>query len=143
LKTHIIIHHSLTADGQTVSWGAIERYHRGLGWVDIGYHAGVELIGDTFYALYGRPEYQFAAACKEERMNQVGLHVCCVGNYDLVSPPDELLSTLAVRIIVPWLYRYDIPLERIMGHRDFAAYKSCPGTQFNLDKLRRLCRENL
>jgi len=37
-KTHVVIHHSLTKDGQAVSWGAIERFHRETqGWSDVGY----------------------------------------------------------------------------------------------------------
>jgi hypothetical protein len=144
LKTNIIIHHSLTADGQTVSWGAIERYHRETqGWQDIGYHAGIELIGSEYYALYGRAESKFAAACKEGSMNQVGLHVCCVGNYDEFRPPDAMLETLVRRILVPWCDRYNIPIENIQGHRDYAPYKSCPGTLFDLGLLRNLVRTNL
>jgi N-acetylmuramoyl-L-alanine amidase len=138
-KTHIIIHHSLTPDGQTVSWGAIEKYHKETqGWSDIGYHAGVELIGDSYYALIGRGVNESAAACKESHMNAVGLHVCCVGNYDLISPAPEMIAVLLKRIILPWKAQFNIPVENIMGHRDFATYKSCPGKLFDLEMIRNL-----
>jgi N-acetylmuramoyl-L-alanine amidase len=138
-RSFIMVHHSLTADSQTVSWGAIERYHRETnGWLDIGYHAGVELVGTDYYALIGRNEQWGAAACKEGNMNVLALHVCCVGNYDLAPPPETLLAVLAHRVVLPWMQRYSIPSDRIIGHRDYATYKSCPGSQFDLDHLRRM-----
>lgn len=41
----VIIHHSLTRDGKTVDWNAIDKYHREVkGWKKVGYHCGVERI---------------------------------------------------------------------------------------------------
>lgn len=136
-KTHIVIHHSFTDDSQTVSWKAIERYHRDTnGWRDIGYHYGVERIGDDYYALVGRPEQDDAAAVKEQHMNEKGIHVCCVGNYDSESPPVPMLECLITRIILPVMSRYNIPIERIRAHHDYAIYKTCPGKKFDMDILR-------
>lgn len=133
----IMVHHSLTKDNAVVSWGAIRHYHVDVqGWADIGYHAGVELVGDQYEAFIGRPEYAVAAACKEGRMNWQALHVCCVGNYDLAAPPKAMLDVLVERVIVPWCLEYDIPVNRIVAHRDYATYKSCPGSRYSMDNLR-------
>ena len=154
-REFIVIHHSLTKDGVTVSWPAIERYHvRTQHWRDIGYHAGVELVGGpelgeyAYQGLIGRPEDDFAAACHEAHMNQIGLHLCLVGNFDLAPPPKEMLIRAAIRFIIPWMRRYNIPADHIIGHRDAGLmagfdwkkgqYKSCPGSQFDLDVLRKM-----
>jgi len=148
IRTHIMIHHSLTADGQEVSWGAIERYHRETdGWRDIGYHAGVEETGSAeklgdyrYQALIGRAVDEQASACPQGEMNRVALHVCCVGNYDLIVPPEGLVRVLVKRILLPWMREFSIPPDRIVGHRDFNPAKSCPGKLFDLDMVRRLVR---
>jgi len=136
-RTHIMVHHSLTRDGQTVSWGAIRRYHvEHNGWDDIGYHYGVELVGDHYEALLGRSELDPAAACPQAQMNARALHVCCVGNYDLEPPPKPMLEVLVRLVIVPAMVEYGIPIERIVGHHDFRPSKTCPGTRFDLEVVR-------
>lgn len=138
-RRFLMVHHSLTADGQTVSWGAIERYHRDTnGWADIGYHFGVELIGSTYYAMVGRAEHRPAAACPQGNMNSEAIHVCLVGNFDLIEPPENQLLVAAHRIILPVMDRYGIVPARIVGHRDYNPAKSCPGAKFNLDRLRKI-----
>jgi hypothetical protein len=132
-----MVHHSLTPDGTSVSWGAIRKYHvETMGWHDIGYHMGVERVGDHLEALVGRPEDEDAAACNQEQMNRLALHVCVVGDYDIVPPADELLNYLARYVIVPWMLRHNITPDRIVRHGDYATYKSCPGRAFDIEHLR-------
>ena len=141
-----MIHHSLTPDSGTVSWAAIEKFHKETNkWLDIGYHAGVECITNSldlyeykYQALIGRPVNAVAAACPQGRMNEVALHVCCVGNFDLAPPPKEMIDVLLKRILIPWSEEFNIPVDNWVGHRDYNSQKSCPGIQFNLAELRHL-----
>lgn len=140
-RTHIMVHHSLTKDGSTVSWKAIERFHvETNGWNDIGYHAGVELTNDGVVSMLGRDWTKQAAACPQGLMNVRALHVCVVGDYDLIAPSDEHLWVLVGRVIMPWMHLFNIPAENIVGHHDFNPEKSCPGKFFSLEKVRSLVR---
>jgi len=125
----------LTPDSGTVSWGAIRRYHtETLKYRDIGYHFGIELVGDYYEILVGRSLDEDGAHTKG--MNDVGIGICCVGNYDKEPPPEKMLDRL--RVLLKWLMRdYNIPNDRIYGHRYFADYKSCPGAFFDIYALRR------
>ena len=146
--THVMLHHSSTEDSDTVSWAAIHKYHvETQGWRDIGYHAGVELVTSNpnlaayrYEALFGRGLEEQASACPQGEMNRRALHVCCIGNYDLIPPPSELLAVLSHRILLPWMRLFNIPPERIVGHRDYNPDKTCPGRQFDIDVVRRLVR---
>lgn len=146
IPTHIMVHHSLTPDGDTVSWAAIEKYHREVNkWMDNGYHAGIEIVTNNielyeykYQALIGRSLEVPAAACPQGDMNIHALHVCCIGNYDLGPPPKEMLDILLKRVIIPWSIQFSIPSKNWVGHRDFNPNKTCPGTMFNMDVLRTL-----
>ena len=139
---YIIIHHSLTADGREVSWNAIRNWHTGVTnrspykWLDIGYHFGIEKIGTRYETLLGRSLLHSGAHCKEQNMNKVGIGICLVGNFDLVSPSSLQLTQL-ISLVQTLQDIYIIPKEKVLGHREIASYKSCPGKLFNMDEFRR------
>jgi N-acetylmuramoyl-L-alanine amidase len=132
--THIVIHHSLTADSQTVSWDAIRKYHLAQGWVAIGYHYGLELIGDHYEILKGRMDDDVGAHCKEQNMNARSIGICCVGNFDLVAPPLAQADML-VELVAFLMRQYQISVSNVKRHSDYATYKSCPGALFSWEEF--------
>lgn len=143
-KTHVMLHHSLTRDSQTVSWGAIRRYHvETLGWTDIGYHVGVEQVGDGYEVFLGRDWDDVGAHCKQSGMNAKAIGLCLVGNFDLAPPPPAQWDQ-AVHLVrfLCRSYLSTHPLTpneivgRVVGHREFCDYKTCPGSQFDLAAFR-------
>ena len=131
----IIIHHSLTKDSRTVSWGAIRRWHtEHCGWGDIGYHAGIELVYTEYEIFIGRPWDKMGAHTAGQ--NDKSLGFVFVGNYDL-EPPAERMLEIGARIISLWMRLFDMPKEKIYPHSKFASYKSCPGTEFDLEELKK------
>ena len=141
---YIVIHHSFTEDGQTLNTGAIRRYHKEHnGWSDCGYHFLCEDVYGEYEVLVGRPLTRPGAHCKHKRMNTKGIGICFVGNYDLIKPPMDMRLIALNRIIIPLCKIFDIPWNRIIGHREAGAPKTCPGSQFDMDVLRELARQEL
>lgn len=139
----IIVHHSLTKDSRTVSWGAIRHYHTSsLGWTDIGYHAGVELVASGsqpyFEALFGRSWGVPGAHTRGQNHNSLG--ICFVGNYDEALPPEGMMR-VGARVIALWLGLYSLSVEDVYGHHYFNIHKSCPGKNFNLEHLMTLAED--
>lgn len=134
----IIVHHSLTEDSGTVSWGAIRAYHKEIQkWKDIGYHAGIEQVlsgGLPYYeALIGRIWDEPGAHTRGH--NHDSLAICFIGNFDKSVPGRELLDAGAA-VIAYWLRIFNLTIEDIYGHRDFNPAKSCPGKNFDMDRLK-------
>lgn len=132
IPKRIILHHSLTADSQTVSWNAIRRYHTEvLGWNDIGYHFGIELVGDRYEVLVGRMLNEVGAHTYGQNSDSIG--ICFIGNFDMSEVPPEQWN-LGVRFVAGLCETVGNPrisADMIFGHCDFSA-KSCPGKKFNV-----------
>ena len=130
----IILHHSLTADSGTVSWAAIRRYHmETLGWKDVGYHYCIELVGDRYEILTGRLMNEVGAHTSGE--NEDSLGICFVGNFDVSEVPQEQWR-LGVRLVASLCDVIGITPDKVYGHHDFNAGKSCPGQHFNVGGFR-------
>lgn len=136
----IIIHHSLTKDSNTVSWGAIRKWHKGehpdspYKMNDVGYHYGIELIDDYYEILIGRLGTKTGAHCKEQGMNTESLGICLVGNFDMETPPQKQWDT-AVKLVQYLMNCYGINKNSVFPHRHFAPYKSCPGKLFDMERF--------
>jgi len=139
----IIVHHSLTKDSQTVSWGAIRRYHtHTLMWRDIGYHAGVELVmsgGEPgFETLLGRMWDISGAHVRGQNYDSLG--ICFVGNYDKI-PPKKPMLEMGAKVIALWLKLFDLSVDDIYSHHYFNIHKSCPGKSFDMEQLKRFVQK--
>lgn len=129
----IIVHHSLTKDGNVEDWASIRRYHmEEKGWDDIGYHGGVERIQGKIFKLTGRP-VRYQGAHTVGHNNTLG--ICIVGNFDDV-PPDADIFKAGVDYVVQWMIMYPhLTLETVQPHHKYAD-KSCPGKLFPMDDFR-------
>jgi N-acetylmuramoyl-L-alanine amidase len=135
---YIIVHHSLTKDQSVVDYAAIRRYHMTeMGMTDIGYHGVVELAGQGFVPLLGRPWDRVGAHTKQAGMNRVALGVCLVGNFDIAPPPDAQLESLRRCFLEPWMRMFKIPPANVRMHRQYAPWKTCPGSAFTEQILAR------
>ena len=142
----IVIHHSLTKDSGTVSWGAIRKYHiQKKGWQDIGYHLGIEEVNGQLEVLLGRMPGEVGAHAREQTMNWRSVGICCVGNFDKEDPSDALIGKLSQ--VVHWLMKvYRVPWDHVIGHRDVGLMagkdwalgenKTCPGKRFPMEEFR-------
>jgi N-acetyl-anhydromuramyl-L-alanine amidase AmpD len=68
-------------------------------------------------------------------MNEKAIGVCLVGNFDEMLPSIGIIDR-ALRFVSGLVLVLDIPVRDVIAHRDFATYKSCPGTRFDMEKFR-------
>jgi hypothetical protein len=130
----IIIHHSATKDGLVFKdWTAIRNYHINTnGWLDIGYHYGVESVDNQYQLMFGRPVSMEGAHCLGQ--NETSIGVCMVGDFTNEPPTDAQYQTL-VYLIKDIIYPMvgELPIYR---HDDFYP-TSCPG-KLDIEYVRKL-----
>jgi hypothetical protein len=134
MKTNkIILHHSASKDGNIKNWGQIRRYHiNQRGWVNIGYHYGIELVDYDYEILVGRFENENGAHCPGQ--NSQALGICLVGNFQW-HPVPLLQWHKALKLVRQLMANHNLKPEDVYGHREFKA-TACPGKNFDMDKFR-------
>ena len=169
----IVIHHSATPDGKAYEWDAIRKYHMSWRYEDeaiteaqakvliakkvegvippfraIGYHAGIELAGDSYVYCVGRTLRDAGAAAKG--FNDTHVQICLVGSYDASSPTVMQIDLLKKLIRFLMTNIKTIKEDEIIGHWEtfiklglvktkeeaWAKKKTCPGKSFPLESLR-------
>ena len=132
---YVVLHHSAGAEG---GYDRIDRDHRKLlGWQGCGYHF---VIGNGSDTPDGRIEVadrwvdqKNGVHCRNGKnpdVNEYGIGVCLVGNFDDAPPTPKQVS--AARSLVAYLgSRYNIPADHIDTHADLAdGPTACPGKFF-------------
>jgi len=139
----IIIHHSLTIDGKTLSWGAIRRYHIDINrWDDIGYHFGIELAISQYEILLGRMVDVEGAHCSPHGYNRKSIGICLVGNFNEHMPPPEQIQK-AVDLVLFLMRQYGISVDRVFGHREIDTRRTCPGDMMGMHNFRQEIKRRL
>ena len=146
LWSGIVIHHSLTKDQTTNDWDSIKKYHLSSGWQDIGYHFGIERIGEDWTYQVGRPLSMTGAHTKG--FNETHLGICVVGNFDN-QPMLNVQKFLLCSLVREIQRMTGISKSNVIGHWESyiilgqantqweaQKIKTCPGLQVNMDKIR-------
>ena len=139
----IVVHQSDSTFGNAA---AIDEWHRERGWSGIGYHRvilnGWVREGEFHPALdgaveKGRPLAQVGAHVRGH--NETSIGICLIGIGDGL-PVGQGYVTPAqwkalVKVCGELMERFGVPVERVVGHRDFPGVtKTCPG--FDVGELR-------
>ena len=122
---YIIVHHSATPRDKT-TFEAIKKWHTvHNGWDSVGYHRVIEGDGSVHK---GMPENMVGYHCRHGGFNFKSVAVCLTGNFctGQETPSKAQLESLE-KTLKEWQEKYNIPKERILGHRETGASTACPG----------------
>ncbi|MFA4933857.1 MAG: N-acetylmuramoyl-L-alanine amidase [Candidatus Omnitrophota bacterium] len=129
---YIIIHHSATDEGSSLSF---DKAHLSRGWDGVGYHFVIDngSKGKKDGQIEVSPRWlkqENGSHCKAGSMNTKAIGICLVGNFSKETPTPKQVDALVY--LVDKLRRYyKIPLNQIMGHGQVPGAKTeCPGKNF-------------
>ncbi|HMY45470.1 MAG TPA: N-acetylmuramoyl-L-alanine amidase, partial [Leptospiraceae bacterium] len=71
---------------------------------------------------------------KVHEVNQFGIAIVLVGNFEKHSVPDQQMEAL-LHLILRLKREHGIPLDHIVGHRELWA-TACPGKHLNMSEVR-------
>jgi hypothetical protein len=131
----LIVHHSAVSRSVNANqFDAINRYHISKGWGKIGYHYLIEPNGKV---EKGRKDNEVGAQCLAAGMNTKSLGICLAGNLDNEEPTQQQIFALR-DLLQTLVFRYAIPVENVLGHKETGAKTLCPGKYINMNFVRQL-----
>ena len=147
----LVVHHAATPRTTTVE--QIRDYHvNHNGWRDIAYHYLLRQPTDESPVQIAPGRYQDGDAYIESGeegahvygyVNYYSLGICCIGNFDEEKVPKRMYETL-VQLLTSFLIAYELDESAVLGHREVPDQNTaCPGSQFDLGKLRTDVKKNL
>jgi N-acetylmuramoyl-L-alanine amidase len=140
---YIVVHHSAfpTGSAQTLHdyHLHVRRWSNGLGYhFVIGNGTGTP---DGFIEAGPRWARQLQGAhakSPNNEMNEIGIGICLVGNFNETAPSEAQMRAL-VALVRRLQRRYGIPSRRVIGHRDVVeGHTECPGHNFSIERLREM-----
>ena len=135
---YIIIHHSATDQGNAF---AFYNMHLRRGFDNgLGYHFVIDngTSGKSDGQIEISPRWikqQDGAHCRASGMNEQGIGVCLVGNFDVEEVSTKQMESLVYLVNILRKY-FDVPKENIMGHGQVKdAATDCPGLNFPWERF--------
>ena len=128
--SYIVIHHSAVKNNGKPQAQGIENNHktRFNYRSSLGFYTGYQYVIDTDGKLYKRrADNEPGAHCKEAEMNFKSIGVCWCMDGDKQYPTNKQQEVMA-KLLSEKMAEWKIPEDNIKFHRDYAGYKSCPGT---------------
>jgi len=136
-KSFIVLHHSLVRyDGRPQVKGFNNTHKdRGFPKSSLGYYVGYHYVveGDGS-VVQTRKDEEIGAHCKEAWKNYNSIGICLSGNFDIDDPTQEQIESLS-KLLHDLQKKHGIENKNVRLHRDYATYKSCPGTRIPNDIL--------
>lgn len=119
---------------QFASVNAYHRDSRGFNRSTLGIYVGYHVLitGDKAYRC--RVDDEYGNHCNAKGPYNDGLSMnfhslgICIGFDGDVELPTEKQAELLKDQVKRWMFKHNIPLERVMFHRDFSPEKTCPGS---------------
>lgn len=133
----IVVHHTASDFGNLAYFRDL--HQREKGWPDIAYHFLIN--NGTAGTAAGQVEESNlwhdrdgGYSTKVHEVNQFGIAIVLVGNFEKHSVPDQQMEAL-LHLILRLKREHGIPLDHIVGHRELWA-TACPGKHLNMSEVR-------
>lgn len=108
-------------------------------WWESPYHFICEKIGENYQTILGKP-LQYSSENEfpdlDNTYSRFGIHVCVMGNYNIMAHKPKMYEQLCYRVIAPMLRQYRIPKSNIFLHGELSKeHMDCPGLGFSKQAL--------